>query len=901
MRIAGHKTLEVEPRARNDDKERDREAPVAAAKIRIPASAPRALIREQLLDLLDDHLNGAQAGSSVLLVTAPAGAGKTTTLAMWAGRLAQRANTSVAWVGLDGGDNNAFLLWSAILRALERSGAWQQGNAPNNLKLRSRRGVLSGASISAIIAAFECLAKPVFLVLDDVHEVTAPSALRSLNILLRHLPTTLRVVMASRFPPPLILPRLRLEGRLREIGPEDLIFTRSEARLLLESEGIDLTGPELDLLMAKTEGWAAGVRLAAMTIANSGEPAGLLAGFTGDQRAVADYLAGEVLARQTEQVQQLLLHTSVCPSFTVELAAALSSQENAGEILDQLERTNVLIRHRGRSRRWYRCHPLLRGFLRAELTRRQPSAKRRLHRVAADWFQASGDPLLALEHGIAAADDELVVRLVTTFGLQQLLDGRAHRMQRVLDTAPPRMLGHPAVALVAAAIALDLGDLPTADRCLHRMNSVGQPIRTRRLRALNAVVTLYRARLDGDLRPALAALNTTWAGDTGDIDVDMLVRMNRGTAAAWTGQHSRAKTDLRWALHFATVEQRDAATLHCLTHLAGITAAEGDLVGMSLQASSALDFARVRAWSNTSRCAYLYALLGAEAYQRLDTERAERLSRVAGELVAHRTDPTIELFALILRATVAFDTAQDPHQVVATIRGHWQRLRGRQISPALIAFTAPTEQRMALRVGEYPWAVDVLDRVDNLLVPSGEHALLRANLQAHKGKFNSARRLLAPVIDHQISTLAALTTIDAWLLEAQLAARSEDSRRAHEALLNALAMAEPRQALRPFVEAGPHTRDLLAQETGRYGRLESFANTVIGHLPTSPSGPTDALTDRELTLLAELPSMHTAEEIAELLFVSVNTIKTHLRSIYRKLGVNHRRDAIAAARIHGLL
>jgi LuxR family maltose regulon positive regulatory protein len=348
------------------------------------------------------------------------------------------------------------------------------------------------------------------------------------------------------------------------------------------------------------------------------------------------------------------------------------------------------------------------------------------------------------------------------------------------------------------------------------------------------------------------------------------------------------------------VERRDAAVLDCRTQLAALTAAEGDLAGMGAQARSALEFARQRNWGNTSRCAYLYALLGAEAYLRLDTERARHHAGRAVELLAQRTDPTIELLARFLKAVIAFDTASDPHRVVAGIREHWQRLHGKLVSPALAAFLAPTEQRLALRVGEYAWAVDVLERAGAQLGPRGEHALLQANLQAHKGRISSACRLLAPVLAGRMPTTTVLTAVDAWLLDAHLAARSNDGRRAHEALRQALAIAEPLHALRPFHDAGQHVRDLLAQGTGRYGRLDRFAATVIGALPT-PAGPADALTDRELALLAELPSMRTAEEIADSLFVSVNTVKTHLRGIYRKLGVRHRRDAIAAARQHGLL
>jgi LuxR family maltose regulon positive regulatory protein len=294
-------------------------------------------------------------------------------------------------------------------------------------------------------------------------------------------------------------------------------------------------------------------------------------------------------------------------------------------------------------------------------------------------------------------------------------------------------------------------------------------------------------------------------------------------------------------------------------------------------------------------------LLGARAYLRLDSEQAQQFSALASKLLVPATDPTIELLTQILRSVVTFDTTSDPHEIVAAMRRHWRRLRRRPVAPALVAYTSPTEQRMALRVGEYTWAVDVFERAQRLLPPCGEHALLHAVLQAHKGRLSSARRLLTPVVNAEVPAVVPLTTIDAWLLEASLADRSADDKRAHEALRQALALAEHQRVVRPFRDAGPQLRSMLARDAGRFGRLERFADIVLRALPRSSSGPHDALTDRELALLTELPSMRTAEEIADSMFVSVNTVKTHLRGIYRKLGVNQRRDAITAARRHGLL
>jgi LuxR family transcriptional regulator, maltose regulon positive regulatory protein len=872
------------------------DTPIATAKVRIPATASTVLVRRRLHDLLDAAVIAADGDPPVTVVCAPAGAGKTTALATWARGFLERGDTGVAWVSLDSEDNDPGLLWSAVLRALEVAGSGIKNGSFG--RLAAQQGEPDSAFLTAAILAFERLAKPVVVVLDGVHEVHSVEAVHTLNTLLRHLPATLRVVLAMRFPPALILPRLKLEGRLREIGPDDLSFTTDEARLMYATAGIRLTETELALLMERTEGWAAGLRLAAITLADSARPSEFIRDFTGDDPVVADYLIGEVLPRYPEDVQQFLLSTCVCRAFTAELAAALSQQENAGQILDGLERTNILVSDQIGTDRWYRYHPLLRGYLRAELRRRRLSAMRQLHRVAAEWFVAAGDPLCAMEHGIAAEDDDLVTQLVAKFGLEQVLKGEATGLQRILHEVQAHVLARPSVALVAATTALDLGDPQAADRYLSRVTSPSQTLRTRRMRALQAVVQLHRSRLAGDRR---SALTPTLTGRTGDVDVDLLVLFNRGVVAAWTGRHRVAKANLRRALRLATTEQRDAVVLQCMAHLAALAAAEGDLAQMGVQARSAVDFAETRGWARTSRCAYLYTLLAAEAHERLEGERARAQATLATDLLAESVDPTIELFARTVRAMVNVDIATEPHEIVATLRGHWQRLGDKALAPSLVAYAAPILQRMALRVGEYQWAVEVLEQVEDLLAAHGEYALLRATLNAHKGKVSSTRRLLAPVVNGEVRTLVAHSQIDVWLLEAHLAHRSDDGYRAHEAVSQALAAAEPRYALQRFRAAGQSVRALLAQGTGRFGRLEPFAAKVLSVLPASGPDLTDALTEREQALLTELPSMRTAEEIAHGLFVSVNTVKTHLRGIYRKLGVNHRRDAITVARQRGLL
>lgn len=896
MRLPGvGESVEETETAQHDEITPDRLPPVVAAKVGIPATPPTVLVRERLHDLLDAAVAGTDVGPSVTVVCAPAGAGKTTMLATWARRRVERSGGRVAWVSVDIEDNDPAQLWAAVFRALEISGAVDSLSVPE--------GESYAPFVAALIAMIERTPEPVVLILDGMHDLHSAETVRMVDFLLRHSPPTMPIVLAARFPPPLILPRLRVEGRLREIGPDNLTFTATEARLAYARDGVELSGDELGLLMERTEGWAAGLRLAAITVEDPRRP-GVRAGLTeltGDEHVVADYLIGEVVARQPDDVQEFMLATCVCGSFTAQLAAELAEQENSGQIIDWLERTGILVPSEEDAGRTYRYHPLLRGYLRAELGRRQQSALHQRHRIVAGWCLATGDQLRAIEHAAAAGDDDLVTRLVAKHGLAQVLDGQSDRLRRVLDAARPHVLARPSVALVAAATALDQGDLLGAERFLRAVGTATHPLRTQRLRALQATVHLQRQRLLGATGDALAALRATRAGQTGDVDVDLLTLTNRGIALEWAGQHEAATEDLRKALHLAATERRDAIAVQCETHFASMAAVKGDLSTMGTRARSALALADARDWGGTSRVAYAYALLGAEAYERAEDERAKQLVTLASGLMDGPVDPTIELFTLTLSAMVDFDHATDPHQVVATLREGWRRLAGPAVAPGLVARVAPAYQRMALLVGEWMWAAELLERVEELFGESGERALLRANLHAYKGKVTSTRRLVALVLDGTVASVAPSTRLSAWLLEAHLAERCDEYNRAHEVLGEALALAAPHSAVRPFIDAGPSVRALLARGAGRFGRLDTFATRVLARLPASAPDPTDALTEREQALLAELPSMRTAEEIAHTMFVSVNTVKTHLRGIYRKLGVSHRRDAITVARERGLL
>lgn len=738
---------------------------------------------------------------------------------------------------------------------------------------------------------------PVCLILDEIDRLRDKKALCSLETLVRQPPDNLRLVLAARTLPRLHLSRLRLEGRLLEVGMPELAFTRSEAEALFSNQRVLLTPAELDVLMHRTEGWPAGLRLAAISLRDESTRAAKLAAFPADDHAVAHYLAEEVLGSRPYHVHQFLRATSICDVVSADLATALVRQGNSGEILDRLDRANSLVDRTSQPGGWYRYHPVLRSVLLADLDRQQPFVRRGLHRTAAEWFRDASQPLSALEHAIAAGHNQLVNELVEAYGLQEILKGHAGVLHRLLSGLPTATRARPFVALVAAAAALAICELSAADEHLSTIDKLG----VGHLCALHSTVILQRARLDGKVTESPEVLAATAKDRTGDLNLDTLSMLNRGIAVLSHGRHAQAEEILQRALELATHGRLEHAVLQSLVQLAAVSGARGDLARMDEQAAHAIEYATAWGWARTMDCAAAYAMRGAHAYLQLDSGRARQFSALAKQLLPAHAKPPAVLAALVLDAVTAFEGTEPSTTTAEQVRDRWRRLSSIQIAPQLSAYIAPSTQRIALRAGQQDWATDVLEHVETTLACTAEQALVHAALQAHRAKPSQARRLLAPALIGDAQAVVVTTSIDVWLLEASLLAAADDWHRAHRAITKALTLAVPISALRPFHDGGPPVRDLLVKGVGRFGKLDRFVSTLLAKLPTSPAAPVNQLTSREQELLVELPSMQTTEEIAGALFVSVNTVKTHLRGIYRKLGVNHRRDAVAVARQRGLL
>jgi LuxR family transcriptional regulator, maltose regulon positive regulatory protein len=845
------------------------------------------------------RLVGSRA--QVSLVCGPAGAGKTVLVTSLASRLRDEGE-AVAWVALDARDDDASRLWASIVTALRGTGRFAPSARIHDL-VAPPAAVLP-SFIDGVLAEVERLDGELWLVLDDVHELRGTVALASLEQLVHRAPPHLHLVLSSRRDPELGLARLRLDGRLLELRAADLAFTVDEVAACLAIQGLDLPSATVRTLHERTEGWVAGVRIAVLALTSPGGTADLIDEFDGDDHAVADYLVTEVLARIPEDTRRFLLVTGVCATLDVGLARHLTGRADAAELLARLERENAFTVRLGRGRDVYRYHELFRTFLRAELRRVDPAAERRLHGEAGRWLLAHGDPLHAMEHLIAAGDVAALADLGTGPGITAILDGRGRELTAILERlGHAARAGHP-VALVGAAAAVAIDDGVRADRWLSDAGGgdpdpwgEADPV----TRVLAATVDLARAQGTARLPGALARLETAWTGDAGVRDHDLLALHQRGIARLALGRYEDAVADLRRVSELARTTGRGGLELAARSQLAAALGSAGRLPEMRETAEAAVTIAERRGWGRSRAVVLAHLCIAWSAHLRGQDAEAQQLLTASTGVVVRSLDPQVQLSARGLEALIGRD-GPDGH--AAAVRDYVDVLRrtaGATAAPATVAAVVPSTVRLALDLGERSSASELVAVASHRFTEPGELALARATLAVDAGRTDAARRMLAPVVRGDERCHVVTTLVAALLLAAVLEAERGNGPRSHDHVVTALRTAAPLELRRPFlVERG--VRPLLLDGLGRFGHLETFVASLLSREPNDGS-PSEAerLTAAEVVILADLPSMLSVAEIAEARAVSVNTVKTHLRAIYRKLEVDNRRGAVTAARHRGLL
>ncbi|WP_432118346.1 LuxR C-terminal-related transcriptional regulator [Streptomyces sp. bgisy032] len=887
--MAGTGEIDVEPPPAGVD-------PVGETLLRTRFAVPKRpgtfVRRARLTRHLDQAL-----GTPLTVVNGAAGAGKTLLVADWAAGL----RDPVVWLTADTADHAPGIFWAYLLEALRAAGVPVPGEAGRPAE-GSR---VDRQTLARVAAALERRDRPTVVVLDEFDRVTSPETAEQLRFVLQYAGRGLRLVLVTRTEPLLPLHRYRASGEMTEIRDAELAFTSEEAQELLSRHGLHLHATAVRALVERTEGWAAGLRLCALAARQSTDPDAYVKQFEADHSAVADFLLAEVLARQAPGTQDLLLSISVLDRFCPDLVNALTLRADAGTVLAALHRDNAFVHYLGQS--WYSLHPLFAEILRAHLRERSPGLEPELRGRAARWLRRSGALREALVQGAAADDWEFTARaLVDDLALGRLFTGlRSEDLAGLFARMSPDVTG-PAPDLVRAARELARRDLehalPPLRRAgeeLARDETAPAPVRLgfALLEALAARLTGSPARAESAAEQARLLRQDVPARLLDEHpELTALLLTHLGAARLWAGRFDDARATLAAVAGRPGGADMALPRWDALGHLALIDQLNG--------------------WPGRAEHKALAAALQAERYG-LPRRPGAGLGPVVLAAVHIDRDELDEAQALLDEAAPA-GPAEDPVVAAgrALTRGRLLLARG-DARAALAAADTPVPAAESS-----PWVRDqsaLLASAAHLAQgrpgPAGQ-AVERLAHHRTAGAVQTARARLAEGRPHEALAIVGnlpgddhpgpAVTVRATLVHAQAAHDTGDPVLARRLVARALLDGRREQLRRPFLEAGPWIRPLLG--TGRLRELAGGWLVLDPDRSRAPRGPgaappdrvpalaVEELSARERDVLLALAEMMSTEEIAAELHVSVNTVKTHLKSIYRKLAVSRRADAVRRAR-----
>ena len=758
----------------------------------------------------------------------------------------------------------------------------------------------------------------VTLVIDDLHELNSPEAVAQLTRLLTSLPPQVHAILTTRHDVRLGLHELRLAGELAEIRAADLRFSERETRELLDASGIMLPDAGAALLHQRTEGWAAGLRLAVISLTGHPEPERFVTEFSGSDRTVAEYLLAEMLDRQPPDVQDLLLRTSLLDRVNGELADLLTGRPGSEPILLDLEDANAFVESLDPWRTWFRYHHLFADLLRLELRRTLPEEVPALHRRAAGWFTVQGQVAEAIGHTQAAGDWAEAARLLADHSFSLTLDGQAQTMQALLRAFPPGA-DHPELALVRATVDLAQGrlDQAAAHLAVAETHAEAAPQdRRRRLRVAVASLKLSLATRRGHLAGVVEQVRFLASPVTGQSDEDIalgsdlraVALMNLGTAEAWALGLPDAERHLGEGAVLAREIGRPYLEVGCLAQLAFAYIFHGaamptidSFATTQRRCREAIALAERYGWGTEPVIAPALMTLAGTMVFLGEFDEAEQWLQRAERALQTDTGPDIRLqlhqTAAILHA--GRGRHHEALQQFGAAEDLASQLEGSQaLASQMTGWLLATQARLGM-TGE---ARALLAALEDERASSGEIRNARAVICLAEGDPAGALAAVADVLDGTAPVLGYVTVMEAHLLAGLAHRELGDQRAASQAAERALALAESDRLVLPFAMTGSAglLEALPRHQTAHAALLADILDVLHGSSPAakeqSSSPPAEELSPGELRVLRYLPTNLSRPEIAGELSVSPNTVNAHIRSIYAKLGVGDRSSAVRRAR-----
>jgi LuxR family maltose regulon positive regulatory protein len=919
-------------------------APLLATKLFIPALRPQLVPRPRLLEHMQEGMRG-----KLTLVAAPAGFGKTTLVSAW------RASPSgsampLAWVSLDADDNDAQRFWTYVIAAVET--VYPAMDTTTGALLRSPQPPALEAIVTSLINALSPLAVDAALVLDDYHLITTPAIHTSIAFLVDHLPPHLHLIMLTRADPPLPLTRLRMRGELTELRVADLRFNADEAvAFLTDVMGLPLTSDEVAALEARTEGWVAGLQLAALAMQNRSDHAGFVAAFSGNNRFVVDYLVEEVLARLPAHLQIFLLQTSILDRLCAPLCDALLLGAEQGLehgapaysqlLLEQLERANLFLIPLDDERHWYRYHHLFAEVLRARLRNGTTASEvTRLYQRACTWHTQAGLVDEAVRYAFLAQDVEQAAALIEQHGMAIMLSSSdvslvrswVDQVPRALISTRPRLVVIKGVILGAmrqfdaverlladAAPALSAADLS--------LNTLGE------LATLRSLIARFQSDCAGTLNLAQQALNQL---DHDNHGFRAIATINRGIALMERGELMAAKAALAEAIALGELGGLWIA-LAALEELMSLQLRQGLLREMRRTSEQAIELSARLAGRRIPATGMGYVGIAEVSYQQNDLAAATHAATQGVELLRGSTERLLLVRGYIVLAQIAQTHGDRAGALESIDRGEAWLAQTQITAPKYLGLLAAYRTRLWLQQGNLAagarWAQQCVLVGESEVGYIQQLTLVRLRLAQsqhdHGGPFlGDAHAILAQLLPAVEAQGWMRYLIEGLMLQALVCQAQADRTGALSALQRALTLAEPEGYVRLFVDESAPMRLLIEDcevqmsqsihgaASHDHHRLREYIQTLLAAFPRAedrdlsaespvptslvlrPQSSTlvEPLSERELEVLRLIADGHSNQAIADRLIVAVSTVKKHVNNIYGKLDVQSRTQALLRAR-----
>jgi LuxR family maltose regulon positive regulatory protein len=883
-------------------------------KLYVPPPQSTWISRPRLLKRMDEGFE-----RKFTLISAPAGFGKTTLLVEWI----HQKKKPIAWFSVDKKDNDPVHFLTYVIAGLQTLEAGI-GKAALTL-LRSPQPPPLESILINLINDISCIPTGATLVLDDYHAVDAKPIHDLIAFLLDHLPKHMHLVMATRSDPPLLLARLRSQNQLTELRVADLSFTTDEtAELFNKGLNLQLSNNDIHLLETRTEGWIAGLQLAALSLHGRKDPSNFLKAFKGDHRYIADYLTEEVLNRQPEQLRNFLLQTSILERLSGSLCDAVTRQENSRQMLNTLETANMFVIPLDEERCWYRYHHLFADLLQQRLRMKQGDLVAELHRRASQWFAKNGFKNEAVDHALVAQDYALAVQLIEEVAEIDWDRARESRLLQWFKKLPDEKIdAKPKLCIFYARELFKSGYLDDAEK---RLQAAEQMLKSTPIRDMNkegllgriAVIRAYMSIRTGDLSRTIyfssQALNLLPQRD-----------LNWRSVAATTlgmGIGSDKLVEAQQAFFEAMKISKAAGNVYYHIFAGSCMGStlfkRGKLKEAKDISRQLLSLAIENGIEQTGIVGSLYANLGMIFCEWNDIDEGIRLLNKGVELSELGRDPVIVASCQVglLRALMYRMDIAGALKLMENIN---ERAGNFALPPWITNTISALNVFFWLGSGNLnaalQWAQERGLSIDDKL--DGLHELeyiALAHILIAQNKMDEADRLLQRLIENAKAGDRVYMMIEMRLMRAMIFKAKQDTAAVLAELKLALSLAEPGGLIMIFVSKGKPVAELLEEilavkkrdhDATKAGFSLSYLKKLLSVFkaatPPKIEGLMDPISERELEVLYLIAAGLSNREIADKLFISLNTVKTHTKNINSKLDVNSRIKAVARAKELGLL